>query len=204
MTSKRIITALTAVALSSMLLAGCTTTATPTPGPSTASATPTPTTGTKVPPPADEEEAIAEAKRTASAWLEAWATIESTGEGDSSSLDQLATARALQISANSIEHIRKGPIPDQNGEPVEGAGTVTGQITFEPQTAYGQPWEEVENGLVIMEGCQDISKRVVTTHAGTPAQRNESLRNMVEYKVIYDAGQQIWLVQDVIDLQRTC
>lgn len=206
MTTKRIITALTAIALSGMLLAGCTTVADPTPAPSTATPTPTPTPtlGTKVPPPASEDDAIASAEETAASWLTTWAEIESSGATDTSALEVLSTDRALRIAQNSIQHIRTGPIPNKDGNPVEGAGSVEGQIRFEPQSAYGQVWEDIENGLVIIDGCQDLSERIVTTHDGTPGQQADSLRNMIQYKVIYDASQELWLVQDLIDLQQPC
>ena len=44
----------------------------------------------------------------------------------------------------------------------------------------------------------------ITTANGKPGQRNDSLRNVVEYKVIYDAESESWLVQDQVDMKQTC
>lgn len=205
MTRTRITPALAAIAVGIAVLAGCYPAAEPTPTASvTSKPTPTPTYGTKVPPPADENEAIAAAENTVDAWFVVWSEIEVTGSEDLTPLETVSTGRALQIAQNGIRYLRTGPYPDENGKPVDGPATAEGRITFETQSAYGQAWEETDNGLVTITACQDISERIITTNDGTPGQRNENPRNVVEYKVIYDASKGLWLVQDQIDLQQTC
>ena len=206
MTSKRafLTTAAVATALGMTLLAGCAPSVTE--PIATATSTPPPATpaGTKVPPPAAEDEAIASAEGAIERWLAVWHEIEMSTDGDTTPLEAISTGAALKIAENGVAYILNGPYPDENGNPVEGRSTVTGPIKFEPTAAYGQEWEGTENGLVIVTGCQDISDRVVTTNNGTPGQHNDNLRNVVEYKVIYDAELQSWLVQDQIDPKQTC
>lgn len=204
MTTKRIITALTAIAISGVLLAGCTTTASPTPSPSTTSASPTPTTGTPVPPPANEEEAITSAKDAITLLLETQSEINAAGGTDSARYEEIAVDKALQIYQADALRIAKGPLANEDGENVEGQATTEGAATFEPITAYGQEYNSTPNGLVIIPSCLDISNYRITTADGKPAYRPASDRNKVEYQVIYDTERQKWLVSNQIDMGETC
>ena len=205
MTSKRIITALTAIALSGVLLAGCTTTGEPTPTATTASPTPTPTaTSITGEAPVDEAEAIDKAKATIDLLLATQAEISAAGGTDASAYEAVATGRALQEFQEDALRISKGPILNEDGENVEGQSTVEGSLVFEPKTAYGQEWESVANGLVIVPGCLDGSARKITTADGKPAMQNPNPRNEVEFHVIYNAETKTWLVNDRISLGTTC
>lgn len=205
MTTKRIITALTAIAISGVLLAGCTTTGEPSPTATTASPTPTPTassiTGEA---PADEAEAIDKAKATIDLLLATQAEISAAGGTDASAYEAVATGRALQEFQEDALRISEGPILNVDGENVEGQATVEGSLVFEPTTAYGQEWGTVANGLVIVPGCLDGSKRKITTADGKPAMQNPNPRNEVEFHVIYNAETKTWLVNDRISLGTTC
>lgn len=203
MTSKRIITALTAVALSSMLLAGCTTTATPTPGPSTASATPTPTTGTKVPPPANEEEAISAADAILKEYFVTRGEVNAAGGTDTAPLKAVATDKALDVAVKDAERISTGPILNVDQKNVEGPGKTEGAIKFETVSAYGQKWEEVETGLVTINACQDASDYKVWASDGSEALRPDA-RSTFDYQVIYDTKTETWLVYNLISLGQSC
>ena len=88
---------------------------------------------------------------------------------------------------------------------VEGQAKTEGRIMFEPETAYGQEHNGVENGLVILPGCMDISGYKITTADGKPAYRPDSDRNKVEFQVTYDAERKLWLVSDLLDFTgQTC
>jgi hypothetical protein len=203
MTSKRIITALTAVALSSMLLAGCTATATPTPGPSTASATPTPTTGTKVPPPANEEEAISAADAVLKEYFVTRGEVNAAGGTDTTPLNAVATDKALDVAVKDAERIATGPILNVDQKNVEGPGKTEGAIKFEMVSAYGQKWEEVENGLVTINACQDATDYKVWASDGSEALRPDA-RTTFDYQVIYDTETETWLVYNLISLGQSC
>lgn len=203
MTSKRIITALTAVALSSMLLAGCTTTNGPTPTPSTASATPTPTTGTKVPPPANEEEAISAADAVLKEYFVTRGEVNAAGGTDTTPLNAVATDKALEVAVKDAERIATGPILNVDQKNVEGPGKTEGAIKFETVSAYGQKWEEVENGLVTINACQDASDYKVWASDGSEALRPDA-RTTFDYQVIYDTKTETWLVYNLISLGQSC
>jgi hypothetical protein len=203
MTSKRIITALTAVALSSMLLAGCTTTNGPTPTPSTSSATPTPTTGTKVPPPANEDEAISAADAVLKEYFVTRGEVNAAGGTDTTPLKAVATDKALDVAVKDAERISTGPILNVDQKNVEGPGKTEGAIKFETVSAYGQKWEEVENGLVTINACQDASEYKVWASDGSEALRPDA-RSTFDYQVIYDTKTETWLVYNLISLGQSC
>lgn len=206
MTSKRIITALTAVALTGLLLTGCTSTTGPSPSPSTASPTPTATAPSSITgeAPEDEDEAIDKAKATITLLLDAWEQVDATGGNSPELFDVVATGRMLSRVQEDASRTANGPILNEDGESIEGQATVQGRIDFEPTTAYGQEYEGIANGLVIVPGCQDASGRITTTADGKPAMQNPNPRNEVEFHVIYDAETKTWLVNDRIDLGTTC
>lgn len=205
MTSKRIITALTAVALTGMLLAGCTATG-PTPGPSTASPTPTATAGTSITgeAPKNEDEAITKAKATIVLLHDVWEQVDASGGHKPELFDAVATGRMLTTAQQDAASTANGPILNADGVSVKGQSTVTGKLAFEPKTAYGQDWEGITNGLVIVPGCLDSSGLVRTTADGKPAMKSPQTRVEVEYHVVYDAKTKTWLVNDRINLGTTC
>lgn len=205
MTSKRIITALTAVALSSMLLAGCTSTPEPTFTPGTPTPTPTSAGPTTYDPPADEAEAISAAEDTIEQLLVVQGEVHAAGGTDTARFDDYATGKALDNYVTNAQRIAKGPLANEDGQNVEGQAKTEGRIMFEPETAYGQEFNGTANGLVIVPGCLDISEYKITTADGKPAYRPDSDRNKVEFQVIYDAERKLWLVSDRIDFQgQTC
>lgn len=205
MTSKRIITALTAVALSGMLLAGCTSTAAPTPEPSTASPTPTPTTGAKVPPPADEDEAIASATDVLTEWFKVRGEVNAAGGTDTAPIETLSTGRALSVALESANRIATGPLVNEDNVSVDGPSTTEGQITFETIAAYGQEQSGIENGLVTINACQDSTGYTITTNDGKPALVDPNNARLVyDYQVVYDAERQAWLVSDLINTGSKC
>lgn len=203
MTTKRIITALTAIAISGVLLAGCTGTASPTPSPSTASPTPTPSTGTKVPPPANEAEAIEAADAVLTQYFNIRGEVNAAGGTDTSPLEAFATDKALEVAVNDAAHIAEGPILNVDQVNVDGPGKTEGAIKYETVAAYGQPWEEVENGLVTINACQDASDYKVWASDGSEALRPDA-RTTFDYQVVYDAESETWLVYNLISLGESC
>lgn len=203
MTTKRIITALTAIAISGVLLAGCTGTAGPTPTATTASPTPTPSTGTKVPPPANEAEAIEAADAVLTQYFDTRGEVNAAGGTDTSPLEAFATGKALEVAVNDASHIAEGPILNVDQVNVEGPGKTEGAIKYETVAAYGQPWEEVENGLVTINACQDASDYKVWASDGSEALRPDA-RTTFDYQVVYDVESETWLVYNLISLGESC
>ncbi len=205
MTTKRLIPTLAAIALGSMLLAGCT--PTPEPTPTTPSPTPSETSNEPITydPPADEAEATSAAQDTIHQLLTVDSEVRAGGGTDTARFEDLATSNALEIFTNLATRIAKGPIANEDGENVEGQATFEGAIIFEPETAYGQEFNGIPNGLVLVPGCDDISNTKITTADGKPAYRPESDRLKVEYQVTYDADRKLWLVSNRIEFQgQTC
>ena len=187
------------------ILTGCTSTPEPTFPPGTPTPTATATTPTTVEPPADEAEAISAAEDTIEQLLIAQSEINAAGGTDASRYDDLATGKALDDYKMNAQRIAKGPLANEDGVNVEGQAKTEGRIMFEPETAYGQEHNGVENGLVILPGCMDISGYKITTADGKPAYRPDSDRNKVEFQVTYDAERKLWLVSDLLDFTgQTC
>jgi len=207
MSTKRTLTALAGIAAGLTLLVGCTNTSpAPTPttssaGTPTPSATPTSITGEA---PADENEAISQAEATIDLLLSTQAQISAAGGTDPSRYEAVATGRTLEEFQEDATRIANGPLLNVDGDEVEGQSKVEGSLIFEPTTAYGQEWEGVTNGLIIVPGCLDGSERKITTADGKPAMQNPNPRNEVEFHVIYDADSKTWLVNDRISLGTTC
>ncbi|CAN7545587.1 hypothetical protein LJR186_003923 [Microbacterium foliorum] len=204
MSIKRI--AIAGIIAAALTLTACTGTGNQNPTTSpTATATPTPTaspiTGEA---PADEDEAITKAEATITLLLDVWEQVDATGGNSPELFDIVATGRMLSRVQEDASRTANGPILNEDGESVEGQATVEGRIEFEPTTAYGQEYEGIANGLVIVPGCQDASGRITTTADGKPAMQNPTPRNEVEFHVIYDAETKTWLVNDRIDLGTTC
>lgn len=204
MSIKRI--AIAGIIAAALTLTACTGTGNQNPTTSpTATATPTPTaspiTGEA---PADEDEAITKAEATITLLLDVWEQVDATGGNSPELFDIVATGRMLSRVQEDASRTANGPILNEDGESVEGQATVEGRIEFEPTTAYGQEYEGISNGLVIVPGCQDASGRITTTADGKPAMQNPTPRNEVEFHVIYDAETKTWLVNDRIDLGTTC
>ncbi|KXZ58740.1 hypothetical protein Mlaev_02443 [Microbacterium laevaniformans] len=194
-----------AVAIAGALtLAGCTGTQPPVSSPTVStSETPTPTP-TSFEPPADEAEAIAAAEATITRLLTIQAEVDQAGGTDTAAYDAVATGKALQLYVANSTRIAEGPLLNEDGESIDGQSTVEGAITFEPLSAYGQEWQDVPNGLVIVPGCLDGSGLKITTADGKPAMQNPNPRNQVEFHVVYDVDQKSWLVNDRISLGETC
>lgn len=198
--------AVAGIIAAALTLTACTGTGNPTPtGSPTNTPTPTPTvapiTGEA---PADEDEAITKAQQTITLLLDVWEQVDATGGNSPELFDIVATGRMLSRVQEDASRTANGPILNEDGESIEGQATVEGRIEFEPTTAYGQEYEGIANGLVIVPGCQDASGRITTTANGKPAMQNPTPRNEVEFHVIYDAETKTWLVNDRIDLGTTC
>lgn len=194
--------AVAGIIAAALTLTACTGTGNPTPtGSPTNTPTPTPITGEA---PADEDEAITKAQQTITLLLDVWEQVDATGGNSPELFDIVATGRMLSRVQEDASRTANGPILNEDGESIEGQATVEGRIEFEPTTAYGQEYEGIANGLVIVPGCQDASGRITTTADGKPAMQNPTPRNEVEFHVIYDAETKTWLVNDRIDLGTTC
>ena len=198
--------AIAGIIAAALTLTACTGTGNPNPtGSATNSPTPTPTassiTGEA---PADENEAITKAEAAIDLLFQVNAEVSAAGGTDPSPYEAVATGSALSFYQADAARIAKGPIINEDGDSIDGPSTVEGSLVFEPKTAYGQEWEGVANGLVIVPGCLDGSGRMITTSDGKPAMKNPNPRNEVEMHVIYDAEQKVWLVNDQISLGTTC
>ncbi|MDT0186999.1 hypothetical protein Q9S36_43130 [Microbacterium sp. ARD31] len=198
--------ALAGIIAAALTLTACTGTGNQNP---TVSPTDTPTPTPTVAPitgeaPADEDEAITKAQQTITLLFDVWEQVDATGGNSPELFDIVATGRMLSRVQEDASRTANGPILNEDGESIEGQATVEGRIEFEPTTAYGQEYEGIANGLVIVPGCQDASGRITTTADGKPAMQNPTPRNEVEFHVIYDAETKTWLVNDRIDLGTTC
>lgn len=198
--------AIAGIIAAALTLTGCTGTGTPNPTGS-ASETPTPTpsaTAITGEAPADENEAIDQAEATIELLLATQTRVTEAGGTDTAAFEAVATGNALRTYVADAEGIANGPTLNEDGESIEGPSTVEGSVVFEPTTAYGQEYEGIANGLVIVPGCLDGSGRKITTADGKPAMQNPNPRNEVEFHVIYNAETQTWLVNDRISLGTTC
>lgn len=173
----------------------------------TPSETPTPTptvTAITGDAPADENEAITKAEATIDLLLDVWEQVDATGGNSPELFESVATGRMLSRAQEDAARTANGPILNEDGDSIEGQSTVEGRLVFEPTTAYGQEYEGVANGLVIVPGCLDSSARITTTADGKPGMTSPQTRSEVEYHVIYDAETKTWLVNDRIDLGTEC
>lgn len=168
-------------------------------------ATPTPTAAATYAPPANEAEAITAAEDAITRLLEAQSEINAAGGEGAERYEDLATGNGLDVYQGNADAIANGPYANEDGENVDGQSTSEGIIVFEEETAYGQELNGIENGLVLLPGCLDISGYTVTTADGKPAYRPDSDRNKVEFQVSYDADRKLWLVSDLIEFPgETC
>lgn len=201
---KRTLAAAATLTVAALLITACAPEAAPTP---TATNTPTPTpTATSITgeAPADEAEAIEKAEATIELLHDVWEQVDASGGHTPELFDAVATGRMLTTAQQDALTTANGPILNEDGESIEGQSTVTGRLEFEPKTAYGQEYEGVANGLVIVPGCLDSSGLERTTADGKPAMKSPQTRSEVEYHVIYDAESKTWLVNDRIPLGTTC
>lgn len=197
--------ALAALAIAAALLTGCTSNPEPTFTPGTPTPTETSAAPTTYDPPADEAEATAAAADTIEQLLIAQSEINAAGGADASRYDDLTTGKAHDIYTREAQRFANGPIANEDGENVDGQSHSEGTIVFEQETAYGQEYDGIENGLVILPGCTDLSGYKITTADGKPAYRPDSDRSKVEFQVTYDAERKLWLVSDRIDfVGQTC
>ena len=202
MSIKRI--AIAGIIAAALTLTACTGAGNPNPTASPSNTpTPTSTAGTKVPPPASEDEAIAAADSVLTEYLVARGEVNAAGGTDTSSLEVLATGKALDVAVRDAAYVAEGPVLNVDQVNVEGPATTEGAIKYETLSAYGQPWEDVENGLVTINACQDASEYKVFASDGSEALRPDA-RTTFDYQVIYDSERQTWLVYDLISLGESC
>ncbi|WP_193599378.1 hypothetical protein [Microbacterium sp. YJN-G] len=200
--------ALAGIIAAALTLTACTGTGNQNPTASpTDTPTPTPTaTSITGEAPADEDEAITKAEAAIELLLATQAQVTGEGNGgtDTAPYEAVATGAALQRYIEDAARIANGPTLNEDGESIDGPSTVEGAVVFEPMTAYGQEWQGVPNGLVLVPGCLDLSGRKITTADGKPAMQNPNLRNQFEFQVSYDAESKTWKVSNLIDLGATC
>lgn len=202
MSIKRI--AIAGIIAAALTLTACTGTGNQNPTTSpTDTPTPTSTAGTKVPPPADEDEAITAAESVLTEYFVTRGAVNEAGGTDTSPLEALATGKALEVAINDAAYVSKGPVLNVDQVNVDGPATTEGAIKFETVTAYGQPWEEIENGLVTINACQDASEYKVFASDGSEALRPDA-RSTFDYQVIYDSERETWLVYNLISLGESC
>lgn len=203
MSTKRLITALAATAIGLAVLAGCAPTSDPTP---TTSSTPTPTSTGAAPvdPPKTEEEAVTAAEKTINQVLKLQGEINAQGGVDPSPYEAIVTGPALKIYNEDAYRIAHGPLANEEGKNVEGQAKTEGAIKIEVKSAYGQEREGIQNGLVIVLACEDISEYKVTTADGKPGYRPDSDRTQVEYHTVYDTEHKAWMLYDRINLRTPC
>ena len=154
--------------------------------------------------PADENEAISQAEATIELLLETQTRVTEAGGTDTAAYESVASGNALRTYVADAEGIANGPTLNEDGESIDGPSTVEGAVVFEPTTAYGQEFDGIANGLVIVPGCLDGSGRKITTADGKPAMQNPNPRNEVEFHVVYNSDTKTWLVDDRISLGTTC
>ena len=192
---------LISVALVGILtLAGCTPDVpTPTNSPSAAtSTTPSPTpTETGVPAPRNEDEAVDAAEDVISRYLTVRAEVNAAGGTDTSPLNAVATGAALQKAQDDAGRIAA----DKN--------TVTGQLKFEPMSAYAGNLTAPDGtvtpfGAVTVTGCQDGSGYKLFNPDGSAAQQLANQRNILEFTTIWEPTTGTWLVQNVTATGATC
>ena len=205
MSIKRI--ALAGIIAAALTLTACSTgeptdpTASPT---STLTPTPTPTaTNPKVPAPASEDEAITAAETVLTQYFATRGEVNAAGGTDTAPLEDWATGRALDVAVNDATGIANGPILNVDQKNIDGPGTTEGAIKFETKAAYGQTWEEVENGLVTINACQDASDYKIWASDGSVAMRPDA-RSTFDYQVVYDSETETWLVYNLISLGESC
>jgi hypothetical protein len=204
MSTKRSI-AIAGLIAAALTLTACSTGGTPTPTKTTSTPSPTSTAlNSPVAAPKSQDDAIAAAETVLATWYKTRGAVNAAGGKDTDPLKLLSTGPALQITLDDAGRIATGPLLNADGQSIPGAAKTTGALTFEPGAAYGQKWQNVENGLVTVDGCQDASNYHITTHDGKPAMRPPHDRIKLEYQVTYDPKSQLWLVSKQVDLQATC
>lgn len=194
-TSRAVTAALGAGLMAIAVLAGCTNSPgangseTPTPTASAIS-TPTPTpTPTSDPKPTSEKDAIESATEVASAYMEAWSTVQATDPTDRKLIQKYATDQGMGAPNRSLD------------SQVEDGVTVDGESTFTliedggHYTAWstGEDGERVENGTVYLYGCEDSAGMTFTLPGEEPQPFAIPLLE-VEITVQYTAFNSTWQV----------
>jgi hypothetical protein len=181
-------------AAAALVLTGCT----PQPGPTptfTSSPTPTSTASTD-PQPKSESEAIDSAELAIDDYLYVRSQVNAAGGTDTAPLEDVASGHALQIAVEDAGRI------------VEGKNTTTGQLSFDPTDSYATTLEgegvSVPFGSVSVTGCQDGSAYKIFNEDGSPAQQPTEVRNVLEFRVIWEPTRELWLVSDVMATGPTC
>lgn len=203
MSIKRI--AIAGIIAATLTLAACSNGGTTDPT-TTPSDTPTPTptaTNPKVSAPANEDEAITAAETVLTQYFVTRGEVNAAGGTDTVPLEDWAIGRALDVAVNDATGIANGPILNVDQENIDGPGTTEGAIKYETKAAYGQTWEEVENGLVTINACQDASDYKVWASDGSEAMRPDA-RSTFDYQVVYDSETETWLVYNLISLGESC
>ena len=181
-------------AASALVLTGCVPEPTPTPT-ITETATPTPTATTD-PQPESESEAIDAAELAIDDYLYVRAKVNGDGGTDVEALEEVSSGNALAIAVESANRV------------VENDWTVQGQISFDPTDSYATTLEgegvSVPFGSVSVTGCQDGSGYKIFNADGTPAQQPTDLRNVIEFRVIWEPTRELWLVSDARATGETC
>jgi len=201
MTLTRKLAPLTAVALSTVvLLAGCTSTPDTEAGPtktptSSASATPTPTPYApvsdpgKVSPPKSSDDAYVAANRTVEDFIAVQYEIQAETGAAPERIEPFAIGSALENVKTVAAGLAEKKITTK-GAPVWTADAST--TTFGVLTpSEGSP---IENGIVYLKGCYDVSKQTATYEDGSAAPVSEQRVTPVQFNVRYVPQGKSWKV----------
>lgn len=203
MTITRKLAPLTAVALSAVvLLAGCTSTPDSNAGPtktpsSSASATPTPTSTPyepvsepgKVSPPKSSDDAYVAANRTVKDFVAVQYEIQADTGAKPERIEPFAIGSALENVKTVAAGLAEKKITTK-GAPVWTADAST--TTFGVLTpSQGTP---IDNGIVYLKGCYDVSKQSATYDDGSAAPVSAQRVTPVQFNVRYVPQDKSWKV----------
>lgn len=193
----RLAIVLTATAmLGGLMLTGCTPAdPDPTPEP-TETSTPEPT-ATTAPAPESEAEAIAAGEQAIATYLEVRADINAAGGTETDPLKALATGPALRLALDDAGRIAEASYKTEGV--LEFSSTMGYAVDLVGQDGTAYPFSSVN-----ITGCQDGSNYKVFNSDGTPAQQPTEQRNVLEFNVIWEPNEQLWLVNTVIATGETC
>jgi hypothetical protein len=192
---KRIVLAVGALVLGT-LLAGCTT---PNPTPTTAlthTATPTPTaTPTKVAAPKTQDDAVTEGTLAFDQYLKIRAQVNAAGGTNTAPLEKVATGQALTVAKADAGRVAQGKL------------VTKGRLVFTVTNAYASVLTtgstKIPYGTANLTGCQDGSGYKIYNADGTPAQQPQGNYEL-SVMVIYNPSTSSWMVENVVATGKKC
>ena len=187
MTNKRILTALTAIAIGGFLLSGCTPAPSESPSP-TVSATPTPTaSGGTTAAPKSEAEAVKSAEATLAAYNKAYDQIGIDGWTNTERLRDFATEEQYSSTLAGLEASKR------ENRTQSGFATLTVQDAQVVDANGG-----VQYGSVLIRACFDPSTRGEKLADGSAAPLPTPVRSIKEASVTYSTDVSKWLVASFV------